>query len=79
MVVSSEETVRGLDFKDLGHVFLFSVPRCAEEYLHIAGRVGRLGKDGLVTTVIAEGHELGIQRLHDIYRELGVTGNEIDV
>lgn len=77
IVVASEEEVRGLDFKDLYHVFLFDIPRTAEEYLHLAGRVGRLGKEGMVTTVIPDLHDTGFQRLKDIYKRLGITGNEI--
>ena len=78
MVVASEEEVRGLDFKDLQHVFIFQVPRTAEEYLHLAGRVGRLGKEGIVTTVIAELHDIGLTRLLNIYKRLGITGKEIE-
>ena len=78
VVVASEEEVRGLDFKDLEHVFIFDVPRTAEEYLHLAGRVGRLGKEGMVTTVIAELHDTGLQRLLGIYKRLGIAGNVIE-
>jgi len=78
VVVASEEEVRGLDFKDLQHVFIFQVPRTAEEYLHLAGRVGRLGKEGIVTTVIAELHDIGLTRLLNIYKRLGITGKEIE-
>ena len=77
VVVASEEEVRGLDFKELDHVFLFNVPRSAEEYLHLAGRIGRLGREGMVTTLIPELNEPAFERLQSIYNELGVSPKKI--
>lgn len=54
IVVSREETVRGLDFPFVKHVFVCYVPDKTENYLHVAGRVGRAGKPGVVTTLIPE-------------------------
>eukprot|EP00794_Sanderia_malayensis_P016775 gene16775-18470_t len=77
VVVASEEEVRGLDFKDLEHVYLFDVPRSIDDYLHLAGRVGRLGNKGTVTTVISELYETRLARLKAMYRDLGISPKEL--
>ena len=44
LVVSTDQTVRGLDFSFLEIVYLMEVPTKAVDYLHLAGRVGIGGK-----------------------------------
>ncbi|XP_011407125.1 PREDICTED: DEAD-box ATP-dependent RNA helicase 47, mitochondrial-like, partial [Amphimedon queenslandica] len=52
MVIGTEETVRGLDFSFVGTLYLTEVPRDGIEYLHLAGRVGRMGREGEVVVLI---------------------------
>ncbi|KAI6108423.1 P-loop containing nucleoside triphosphate hydrolase protein [Pisolithus croceorrhizus] len=54
LFVSTMSTTRGIDFPELSHVFLLGVPqgRSGDAYLHIAGRVGRFGRQGKVITVV---------------------------
>lgn len=52
MVVGTEETVRGLDFSFVKTLYLTEVPKDPSEYLHLAGRVGRMGREGVVVTLI---------------------------
>lgn len=61
----------------LDKVFLMNVPRSALQYLHISGRVGRLGKPGQALVVVDSKKE--IERLGRIYREVHVDGEEIDI
>ncbi|KZV75482.1 P-loop containing nucleoside triphosphate hydrolase protein [Peniophora sp. CONT] len=45
LLVATDATTRGLDIWNLSHVFIYGVPdghRSADQYLHWAGRVGRL-------------------------------------
>lgn len=46
LLVASDVAARGLDIKDLSHVFNFDVPSNAEDYVHRIGRTGRAGKSG---------------------------------
>jgi len=46
LVVCSDVAARGLDIKDLSHVFNFDVPSHAEDYVHRIGRTGRAGQTG---------------------------------
>ena len=77
LVVGTEETVRGLDFKDLEHVYLLEVPKNVEEYLHLAGRVGRQGKEGTVTTIVAKVPRGEERRMLLQYRRLVVSYKQV--
>jgi superfamily II DNA/RNA helicase len=59
MLVSTLATTRGLDLPELTHVFMLGVPqgRRADAYLHVAGRVGRFGREGKVITIMEEREE----------------------
>jgi superfamily II DNA/RNA helicase len=59
MLVSTVATTRGLDLPELTHVFILGIPRGrrADTYLHIAGRVGRFGREGKVITIVEEREE----------------------
>ncbi|KAI0080287.1 P-loop containing nucleoside triphosphate hydrolase protein [Panus rudis PR-1116 ss-1] len=54
LLVCTLASVRGLDLPDLTHVFRLGLydDRSTSTYLHVAGRVGRFGKEGKVITVI---------------------------
>ena len=69
--IGTEETVRGLDFTWLQTVYSLVVPKGATEYLHMCGRVGRVGKEGKAVTIIdpsVEAKELS--HLQMIYKQL---------
>ena len=53
LAVGTEETVRGLDFTWLNTVYLTEVPTKALDYLHLCGRVGRVGREGKVVVLVA--------------------------
>lgn len=72
VVVGTEETVRGLDFKELDHVFLTEVAKNIDEYLHLAGRVGRQGRPGTATTLVSTSNPLDERRMKLEYRRLGL-------
>ncbi|KNE57103.1 hypothetical protein AMAG_02853 [Allomyces macrogynus ATCC 38327] len=55
--VVSADGARGLDFAHESHVFVLGAPADANTYLHVAGRVGRLGRGvGTVVSLIAPAH-----------------------
>lgn len=59
LIVATLATVRGIDLPDLSHVFMLGVPegRSGDAYLHVAGRVGRFGRQGRVITILEERKE----------------------
>ena len=46
LLVASDVAARGLDIPDVSHVFNFSVPVNADDYVHRIGRTGRAGRKG---------------------------------
>ena len=77
IVVGTEETVRGLDFRNLDHVYLMEVPKNVDEYLHLAGRVGRQGRPGTATTLVSQGDPRNERRIKLEYRRLQLLFEEI--
>jgi len=46
VLVTSDVSIRGIDFQDASHVVIFDFPRTAAEYIHMAGRTARAGTEG---------------------------------
>lgn len=46
LMVCSDVAARGLDVKDVSHVFNYDVPMSADDYVHRIGRTGRAGAKG---------------------------------
>jgi len=51
-MVASGVASKGLDFNDIQHVIIFSMPKEIEDYVHQIGRTGRSGKTGIATTFV---------------------------
>lgn len=77
IVVGTEETVRGLDFKELDHVYLTEVARNIDAYLHLAGRVGRQGRPGTATTLVSVQNPRDEKRMQMEYRRLNLPFERI--
>lgn len=52
VMVASGIASKGLDFNDIQHVIIFSMPKEIEDYVHQIGRTGRSGKTGISTTFV---------------------------
>lgn len=53
LLVTGEDSARGLHFDDVDFVFLMQKPKSPDEYVHLAGRTGRQGKTGSVVSLVA--------------------------
>jgi superfamily II DNA/RNA helicase len=51
ILVASDVAARGLDIKDVSHVFNYDVPWHPDDYIHRIGRTGRAGKTGIAITL----------------------------
>ncbi len=69
MMVVSEIAARGLDIEGVTHVFNVNIPEHSAEYLHRAGRTGRIGGEGVSISIITARE---IQFIELFKRELGI-------
>jgi ATP-dependent RNA helicase RhlE len=68
ILVATDVAARGLDIKDISHVFNFDIPTAPDDYIHRIGRTGRANAEGdAITLVSPEDH----QALGLIERTLG--------
>eukprot|EP00326_Haptolina_ericina_P031367 CAMPEP_0181172806 /NCGR_PEP_ID=MMETSP1096-20121128/2646_1 /TAXON_ID=156174 ORGANISM="Chrysochromulina ericina, Strain CCMP281" /NCGR_SAMPLE_ID=MMETSP1096 /ASSEMBLY_ACC=CAM_ASM_000453 /LENGTH=155 /DNA_ID=CAMNT_0023260559 /DNA_START=216 /DNA_END=680 /DNA_ORIENTATION=+ len=63
LLLSTPLGSRGLDILHCSHVYLFDMPDSAEDYLHAAGRCGRLGQSGTITVLGTSKEEFVLQRI----------------
>mmetsp|Transcript_46530 Transcript_46530/g.115405 ORF Transcript_46530/g.115405 Transcript_46530/m.115405 type:complete len:100 (+) Transcript_46530:3-302(+) len=70
VLVSTFGSSRGLDLPAVDLVVLFSLPDSADAYLHVAGRTGRLGRDGRVLSILTEEERAAVGKMT---RELGIS------
>jgi ATP-dependent RNA helicase DeaD len=75
-LITTDVASRGIDIEDLSHVFIFSTPDSPEQYIHRAGRTGRVGKSGRAISLVSA-HDLMnfnrlVKRYHIEVRELEV-------
>lgn len=68
VLVATDIAARGIDIKGITHVINFDVPRNYDDYLHRAGRTGRLNKKG--TSIILASPD-DFHNLHGIKKNLG--------
>ena len=63
LLLSTPLGARGLDIPHCSHVYLFDLPATADEYVHAAGRCGRMGRPGRVTVLGSPKEEFALTRL----------------
>jgi superfamily II DNA/RNA helicase len=67
IVIASDLAARGLDIKDVTHVFNLDLSEDEKSYLHRVGRTGRVGKEGFVFSLVTEYEENYLRRLERKY------------
>ncbi len=53
VLVATDVAARGLDIKNVTHVFNYSIPQNPDSYIHRIGRTGRAGKSGIAITLVS--------------------------
>jgi len=51
LLIATDVAARGLDIRQLSHVFNYDVPSAPEVYIHRIGRTGRAGAEGVAITL----------------------------
>jgi len=54
VLVCTDVAARGLDIKNVSHVYNYDCPRDAKDYIHRIGRTARAGAEGKVINIIGE-------------------------
>jgi ATP-dependent RNA helicase DDX52/ROK1 len=76
MMITTYETVRGIDFSWLRSVYLIHPPKTkASVYIHCAGRTGRNGLEGTVTSFVLKNQKVSFMNM--LKSKLGVSVQEI--
>jgi ATP-dependent RNA helicase DeaD len=88
VMVATDVAARGLDVKDVTHVFNYHIPFDPQSYVHRIGRTGRAGKAGQAITLVSTEEfrelmriqkEVGADmRLETISGEGGVDDNTVE-
>lgn len=73
LLLTTDLGARGLDFSDLEYVIQYDLAQSVPDYIHRAGRVGRMGKHGTVISLVNDGEKRDLNRL---YREVEKKGVE---
>ncbi len=63
ILVCTDVAARGLDIKNVSHIYNFDVPKTSTEYIHRIGRTARAGKEGIAITIVS-------QRDYDSFRNV---------
>jgi superfamily II DNA/RNA helicase len=76
LLIASDIAARGLDIKDVTHIFNLDLPIETKDYLHRVGRTGRAGKQGTAIAIVTE-KETAIIRRYE--RDFNINIQEVDV
>ena len=63
ILIATDVAARGLDIKNVTHVFNYDVPKNVDDYTHRIGRTARFGKEGKAITLLCK-HD------HDVFRKI---------
>ncbi|WP_456392567.1 DEAD/DEAH box helicase [Nitratifractor sp.] len=63
ILIATDVAARGLDIKNVTHVFNFHIPFDPQSYVHRIGRTGRAGKQGRAITLVSTEEFRELQRI----------------
>ena len=69
ILVATDVAARGIDIKDLSHVFNYDVPNNPEDYVHRIGRTGRAGRKGRAYTIFDKNDEKNILLIEKLIKQ----------
>jgi ATP-dependent RNA helicase DeaD len=63
VLIATDVAARGLDIRDISHVYNYDIPPNKKEYVHRIGRTARAGKEGKVINIIASRDHENFQQI----------------
>ena len=70
VLVATDVAARGLDVKNISHVFNYQLPFDSESYVHRIGRTGRGGQEGSAVSIVTPAE---FRSLHKIQKDVGAN------
>ncbi len=55
ILICTDVAARGLDIKDVSHVYNYDIPKTGADYIHRIGRTARAGKNGIAISFVSSG------------------------
>jgi len=65
ILICTDVAARGLDIKEVSHVYNYDIPPSIQEYIHRIGRTARAGKDGKAVSLVCKNDYLNFQNVRD--------------
>jgi superfamily II DNA/RNA helicase len=69
LLLATDVAARGLHVEDLMHVIHLDIPETLDQYIHRSGRTGRMGKEGIVISLVTPAEE---KKLLQFSKKLGI-------
>jgi superfamily II DNA/RNA helicase len=66
ILISSDLVARGLDFQNVTHIINLDLPEDTNEYIHRAGRTGRVDAKGVVVSIVSEKEITNLKKIEKI-------------
>jgi ATP-dependent RNA helicase DeaD len=63
VLVATDVAARGLDIKNVTHVYNYDVPKTAKDYIHRIGRTARAGEEGYAVTLLTSRDHDNLRRI----------------
>jgi superfamily II DNA/RNA helicase len=76
VLVATDVASRGLDIKDVTHIFNYDVPDKSDDYTHRIGRTARAGKSGKAITLLSPADHQNFRRILQMNPGLSVQKGE---
>ncbi|KFD47575.1 hypothetical protein M514_11539 [Trichuris suis] len=73
-LIATSVAARGLDIPNVKHVINYDLPSNIDDYVHRIGRTGRMGNQGLATSLC---NEMNANIFQDLRRVLKETGHQV--
>ncbi len=70
VLICTDVAARGLDIKDVSHIYNFDIPSTSDDYIHRIGRTARAGKNGIAISFVSSGDHTEFRQ---ICKEKGIT------
>ena len=76
VLVATDVAARGLDIKNVSHIYNYDVPKTSTEYVHRIGRTARAGENGMAITLLTRPDHPNFRRVQQ-NEELEIKKAEI--